>query len=72
MPPPSHADLDREGVEIIEERSPTLLLDGMVLVTGQVDRITDFEKGFHHNRHIQIMDGNPIRGSGMTRRWYVM
>ncbi len=46
MPPPSHADLDREGVEIIEERSPTLLLDGMVLVTGQVDRVTDFEKGF--------------------------
>ncbi len=46
MPPPSHSDLDREGVEIIEERSPTLLLDGMVLVTGQVDRVTDFEKGF--------------------------
>jgi 7,8-dihydropterin-6-yl-methyl-4-(beta-D-ribofuranosyl)aminobenzene 5'-phosphate synthase len=46
LPPPSHADLDREGVEIIEERSPTLLLDGMVLVTGQVDRVTDFEIGF--------------------------
>jgi len=46
MPPPSYADLEREGVEIIEERSPTLLLDGMVLVTGQVDRLTDFEKGF--------------------------
>jgi len=46
MPAPNHADLDREGVEIIEERSPTLLLDGMVLVTGQVDRVTDFEKGF--------------------------
>jgi len=45
LPPPSHADLDREGVEIIEERNPTLLLDGMVLVTGQVDRVTDFEKG---------------------------
>jgi 7,8-dihydropterin-6-yl-methyl-4-(beta-D-ribofuranosyl)aminobenzene 5'-phosphate synthase len=46
MPPPSHADLDREGIEIIEERGPSLLLDGMVLVTGQVDRVTDFEKGF--------------------------
>ena len=55
LPPPSHADLDREGVEIIEERSPTLLLDGMVLVTGQVDRVTDFEIGFPiqqmHNDH---------------------
>ncbi len=45
MPPPSHADLDREGVEIIEERGPSLLLDGTVLVTGQVERVTDFEKG---------------------------
>jgi 7,8-dihydropterin-6-yl-methyl-4-(beta-D-ribofuranosyl)aminobenzene 5'-phosphate synthase len=45
MPPPSHNDLDREGVAIIEERGPSLLLDGMVLVTGQVERVTDFEKG---------------------------
>jgi 7,8-dihydropterin-6-yl-methyl-4-(beta-D-ribofuranosyl)aminobenzene 5'-phosphate synthase len=46
MPPPSHTDLDREGVDIIEERGPSLLLDGAVLVTGQVERVTDFEKGF--------------------------
>src|SRR5713101_5695526 len=46
MPPPSHADLDREGVAIIEERGPSLLLDGAVLVTGQVERVTEFEKGF--------------------------
>ncbi len=46
MPPPSHQDLDREGWEIIEERGPSLLLEGRVLVTGQVDRVTDFEKGF--------------------------
>src|SRR5215470_17934398 len=46
LPPPSHNDLDREGVEIIEERGPSLLLDGMVLITGQVDRVTDFEPGF--------------------------
>jgi 7,8-dihydropterin-6-yl-methyl-4-(beta-D-ribofuranosyl)aminobenzene 5'-phosphate synthase len=46
MPPPSHNDLDREGVAIIEERGPSLLLDGTVLITGQVARETDFEKGF--------------------------
>ncbi len=46
LPPPSHADLDREGVAIIEGRGPSLLLDGTVLVTGQVERVTDFEKGF--------------------------
>ncbi len=46
MPPPSYNDLDREGVTIVEERGPSLLLDGMVLITGQVDRVTDFETGF--------------------------
>ncbi|MBO0683999.1 MAG: MBL fold metallo-hydrolase [Candidatus Dormibacteraeota bacterium] len=45
-PPPSHNDLEREGVAVVEERGPTLLLDGCVLVTGQVERTTDFEPGF--------------------------
>ncbi len=46
LPPPSHNDLDHEGVDIIEEKGPSLLLDETVLVTGQVERVTDFEKGF--------------------------
>jgi 7,8-dihydropterin-6-yl-methyl-4-(beta-D-ribofuranosyl)aminobenzene 5'-phosphate synthase len=46
MPPPSHQDLDREGWDVVEEIGPSLLLDESVLVTGQVDRVTDFEKGF--------------------------
>jgi len=46
LPPPSHNDLDREGVEIIEERGPSLVLDSTVLITGQVERVTGFEPGF--------------------------
>ena len=46
MPPPSHNDLDREGWQVIEERGPSLLLEDSVLITGQVDRVTDFETGF--------------------------
>jgi 7,8-dihydropterin-6-yl-methyl-4-(beta-D-ribofuranosyl)aminobenzene 5'-phosphate synthase len=46
MPPPSRGDLEREGVDLIEERGPTLLLDGTLLVAGQVGRETDFETGF--------------------------
>ena len=46
MPPPSHQDLDREGWQLVEERGPSLLLDSSVLVTGQVERVTEFEKGF--------------------------
>jgi 7,8-dihydropterin-6-yl-methyl-4-(beta-D-ribofuranosyl)aminobenzene 5'-phosphate synthase len=46
MPPPSRADLAAEGVDVVEERGPSLLLDGTVLVSGQTERVTDFEKGF--------------------------
>jgi 7,8-dihydropterin-6-yl-methyl-4-(beta-D-ribofuranosyl)aminobenzene 5'-phosphate synthase len=49
LPPPSRQDLDREGVEVTEERQPSLLIDGTVLVTGQVERVTDFEQGFPLN-----------------------
>jgi 7,8-dihydropterin-6-yl-methyl-4-(beta-D-ribofuranosyl)aminobenzene 5'-phosphate synthase len=45
MPPPSRADLQAEGVEVVEERGPSLLLDGAVLVSGQTERVTGFEKG---------------------------
>lgn len=52
MPPPSHNDLDREGWQVVEEQGPSLLLGGAVLVTGQIDRVTEFEKGFplQHSR----------------------
>jgi 7,8-dihydropterin-6-yl-methyl-4-(beta-D-ribofuranosyl)aminobenzene 5'-phosphate synthase len=49
LPPPSRQDLDREGVVVTEERQPSLLIDGTVLVTGQIERVTDFEKGFPLN-----------------------
>ena len=46
LPPPSRADLEAEGVEVLEERAESLLLDGAALITGQVDRVTEFETGF--------------------------
>jgi 7,8-dihydropterin-6-yl-methyl-4-(beta-D-ribofuranosyl)aminobenzene 5'-phosphate synthase len=46
LPPPSRQDLDREGIAVTEERQPSLLIDQTVLVTGQVERVTDFERGF--------------------------
>jgi 7,8-dihydropterin-6-yl-methyl-4-(beta-D-ribofuranosyl)aminobenzene 5'-phosphate synthase len=49
LPPPSRQDLDREGVVVSEERQPSLMIDGTVLVTGQVERVTDFERGFPLN-----------------------
>ena len=46
LPQPTPQDLGRDGVELVEERGPTMLIDGTVLVTGEVSRTTDFEKGF--------------------------
>src|SRR5215831_16461056 len=37
--------LASEGFEVIERRQPSLLLNGSVLITGEVDRTTDFERG---------------------------
>jgi 7,8-dihydropterin-6-yl-methyl-4-(beta-D-ribofuranosyl)aminobenzene 5'-phosphate synthase len=50
MPPPDRGALLQEGVELIEGKEPSLLLDKRALVTGQVARTTGFEKGFpiHH------------------------
>ncbi len=66
MPPPSHNDLERESVSIVEERGPWLLLDGMVLATGQVERLTDFEKGFPLQQGVTIIfRENPTLRDGM-------
>ncbi len=46
MPPPSRKLLEDEEVQVLEERGPTLLLDRGVLVSGQVERATRFERGF--------------------------
>lgn len=40
------ADLEREGLSVVSERGPTLLVDGRVLVSGEVARVTEFETGF--------------------------
>jgi 7,8-dihydropterin-6-yl-methyl-4-(beta-D-ribofuranosyl)aminobenzene 5'-phosphate synthase len=45
LPTLSRRALDAEGFEVIERREPSLLLDGSVLITGEVDRTTEFEHG---------------------------
>jgi 7,8-dihydropterin-6-yl-methyl-4-(beta-D-ribofuranosyl)aminobenzene 5'-phosphate synthase len=46
LPPPNRSVLSQEGIEVIEERGPSYLLGGVVLVTGQIERSTPFEEGF--------------------------
>jgi 7,8-dihydropterin-6-yl-methyl-4-(beta-D-ribofuranosyl)aminobenzene 5'-phosphate synthase len=45
LPTLSKRALSGEGFEVIERREPSLLLDGSVLITGEVDRTTEFERG---------------------------
>ncbi len=52
LPSPSRSALEGVGFEIVEERHPSFLLDGSVLITGEVDRTTKFEIGFPgHEAH---------------------
>ncbi|MCF7549669.1 MBL fold metallo-hydrolase [Pseudonocardia sp. WMMC193] len=41
----SRRALEAEGFSLVERRVPSLLVDGAVLITGEVDRTTDFELG---------------------------
>ena len=46
LPPPNRQDMEAEGVDVIEERGPTLLIQEYALITGEIDRVTSFENGF--------------------------
>ena len=58
MPTLSRGALEREGFEVIERRQPSLLLGG-ILITGEVDRVTEFEHGMPPSH--QAWDGHDWR-----------
>jgi 7,8-dihydropterin-6-yl-methyl-4-(beta-D-ribofuranosyl)aminobenzene 5'-phosphate synthase len=62
LPVLSRGALEAEGFEVIERRQPSLLLDGGVLVTGEVDRTTDFETGmpFHEAHRGSHWEPDPL------------
>jgi 7,8-dihydropterin-6-yl-methyl-4-(beta-D-ribofuranosyl)aminobenzene 5'-phosphate synthase len=45
LPTLSRRALEGEGFDVVERREPSLLVDGSVLITGEVDRTTEFERG---------------------------
>jgi 7,8-dihydropterin-6-yl-methyl-4-(beta-D-ribofuranosyl)aminobenzene 5'-phosphate synthase len=55
IPTTSRRALVEAGFEIVERRDPSFLLDGSILITGEVDRATDFEVGFRG--HEAFRDG---------------
>jgi 7,8-dihydropterin-6-yl-methyl-4-(beta-D-ribofuranosyl)aminobenzene 5'-phosphate synthase len=46
LPTTSKTALEGAGFDVVEDRQPSFLLEGSLLVTGEVDRTTGFERGF--------------------------
>jgi 7,8-dihydropterin-6-yl-methyl-4-(beta-D-ribofuranosyl)aminobenzene 5'-phosphate synthase len=46
MPPPSTSDLEREGARILAEDGPSVWGGDTMLLSGRVERMTEYEKGF--------------------------
>ena len=61
LPTTSKSALEGAGFDIVEERQPSFLLDGSLLVTGEVDRTTEFERGFPGHEAHRHGAGSPTR-----------
>jgi 7,8-dihydropterin-6-yl-methyl-4-(beta-D-ribofuranosyl)aminobenzene 5'-phosphate synthase len=59
LPATSRAALEDLGFAIVEERRPSFLLDGAVLITGEVDRTTPFETGFRGHEALRDAEWEP-------------
>jgi 7,8-dihydropterin-6-yl-methyl-4-(beta-D-ribofuranosyl)aminobenzene 5'-phosphate synthase len=55
LPSTSRSALEGMRFEIVEERRPSFVLDGSLLITGEVDRTSEFETGFQG--HQAFRDG---------------
>jgi 7,8-dihydropterin-6-yl-methyl-4-(beta-D-ribofuranosyl)aminobenzene 5'-phosphate synthase len=62
LPASSRGSLEDMGFAIVEDRQPSFLLDGSVLITGEVDRTTPFETGFagHEARRGEAWEPDPL------------
>jgi 7,8-dihydropterin-6-yl-methyl-4-(beta-D-ribofuranosyl)aminobenzene 5'-phosphate synthase len=61
LPTLNRSALEGEGFTVIERRERSLLLDGCTLITGEIDRTTEFERGmpFHEALHDGLWEPDP-------------
>jgi 7,8-dihydropterin-6-yl-methyl-4-(beta-D-ribofuranosyl)aminobenzene 5'-phosphate synthase len=59
LPTPSRAGVEGAGFAIVEGATPSLLLDGSALITGEVTRTTDFENGFQTHQALRNGEWTP-------------
>lgn len=62
VPPPRRSDLRRENIEVVESPGPSMLVDDLLLVSGEVSRTTDFEQGFktHYAKRNGTWEPDPL------------
>lgn len=62
LPPPRKADLEREHIRIIEEVGPSMLVEDMILISGEVARTSAFERGYpiHYARRSHGWEPDPL------------
>jgi 7,8-dihydropterin-6-yl-methyl-4-(beta-D-ribofuranosyl)aminobenzene 5'-phosphate synthase len=53
LPAPKKEDFHRENIEVVESVGPSMLIDDMILVSGEISRTTEYEQGFpvHYAHH---------------------
>jgi 7,8-dihydropterin-6-yl-methyl-4-(beta-D-ribofuranosyl)aminobenzene 5'-phosphate synthase len=57
LPAPNKSLLTNAGYEIIEKHSPSLWIEDRILITGEIPRNNNFERGFP-NHYSEIEEGN--------------
>ncbi len=62
LPAPKREDYRRDNIEVIESIGPSMLVDDMVLVSGEITRTTDFEQGFpiHYAHRYDDWEPDPL------------
>ena len=59
LPLTSRLALEEVGFDIVEDVRPSFLLDGSLLITGEVDRSTEFEQGMPIHQALRGSDWEP-------------
>ena len=62
LPAPNRSDLIQAGYNLIEKQSQSLWIEDSILVTGEIPRTNDFEKGFpnHYSEVDGKMENDPL------------
>jgi 7,8-dihydropterin-6-yl-methyl-4-(beta-D-ribofuranosyl)aminobenzene 5'-phosphate synthase len=62
LPAPNRANLIEAGYDLVEKQSQSLWIEDRILVTGEIPRANDFEKGFpiHYSEIDGKMENDPL------------